>query len=942
MGRSSPSNRSGHRTSRGRGHHSGRKQSSITQYTTKGKTNKQDEHNNNEDGKSINSPPTFPTGHDAQPAIASQMDSDSESHMAATPPDQAEEAAISDRQAHTPKEKRRKKHSRRDDKSPEDNQPNTPSPPRLRKTPRRDLQDQADAGRPLGTLMEEEEEEETTENRNFSSTLQTPLRKNNIQNTKDKQTEIKNHTDTMDEDKRPINEGFRIDLKRRMHADRIPPRRLPNIPRARPTAASLFSNVNGPPRNAVRYQTRVRITPGSNNEQGLVLLAEELFRALFEADPNTQIWPWRPSVSRRAITKDTTDILSYGTAKIYTDRFYPRPRIKTAYLLYFSFYISGTKTEVELKQSAAIQQFMDEHQGMLFKKEIQAVETKQLGWGLYSTPSTDGDRLTKFFQDRYSIAISCRWRPILYQTMENGKAFPTTGPKEERIYALHFETAEEDQHRARTIIQRTYNLRSTDFPLGCNMRHVPHLHDCLSARKQEAVKYLRTRQGTFLASLKSTKIYGVKDYYRTSPTLAGMNLMDLIMSIPNPHKENSTLFLSTGPGMGSESQIVVHYFEKYETVASEIATDLFPFLLSTSVHEDDNEAVRVMRAIERFFQSDVISMAEGRYWNPETLRMVGLDELQLDGLLRGEGGFDEHLQSEPLPPSLQTTTQLEIESLPTFEQEHIERLMHQTDVDSIETFRTKETNHTHTNTAKTDSTTHTGSHYKRKVDEIITPVPTTATLNPTATSISTPSMDSNRHEFSNFLAQYGVLAKGRRKLEELDVHELLHLKQQNVFLSLELLQKLPKIAPNPLKEPETIDLMNIRGSDSSSSSSKDSHREQMDEDDESRESSAGSVAQKTGNLNLQGQPNQPPAQPKDPRTYNHYAALRSSPSSSSDEASTQDPTTSSKTRKHKNSREEEREETQANDNPTAPTFLEQDIYGTPHDSAGESKAGSIT
>ena len=73
----------------------------------------------------------------------------------------------------------------------------------------------------------------------------------------------------------------------------------------------------------------------------------------------------------------------------------------------FGIYLSHSKTTDEITTSPAIQGFKDEFEGLLFKKEIQAPRTRTIGWGVYSTPSTDGNKLQEYFKRQYNLTLSC-------------------------------------------------------------------------------------------------------------------------------------------------------------------------------------------------------------------------------------------------------------------------------------------------------------------------------------------------------------------------------------------------------------------------------------------------------------------------------------------------------------------------------------------------------
>jgi len=539
------------------------------------------------------------------------------------------------------------------------------------------------------------------------------------------------------------------------------------------TTPRTFGGIVQPPTSATRYTANIRVTPELNDEKALALLAQELFEAIVEADDAAMIWPWNPSRTVHPLRKGKIPPVSLTMAQKYLDKYYVRPRVESTYQMWFNFYLSHEKPSREFLDTRSMQQYRQDHAGNIFVKEIQAAETKQIGWMLYSTPSTDGERLQTYFLTVHKVHISCRWRPILYSEDTGGKARVTTGDQESKVFAIHCECAEADQHRARRILQQTYRVDATDFPLNCKMRLVPHIFECRTSRRKRKANYLRTRQRSFLSSLSMTRIYGVQNFYEKSPYLGNNNLLEIIQSITNPINRNQAdttkhkpMFLSARPSNLSQSQLEVHYFRQYEEVATEIASEPYAFLRSTiDIDPDSPDAERTLRALQKYFFTDVIRFSQEKFWNPRVMRIIGMDDIQLDGLAQGDGGFDEFLDAPPLPDELRDET-IALENMPTLEETHIEGMLHHNEVDSIGTFRTQGTSATKVTTTP----------------QIVQP-------SVTETSVSTPTTESGP-TFGDFLIQYGLYAGSRTTFAELDSDEIAHLLLKGAYVPKAAKQKI--------------------------------------------------------------------------------------------------------------------------------------------------------
>ena len=644
------------------------------------------------------------------------------------------------------------------------------------------------------------------------------------------------------------------------------------------------SSVPQPPGHAVRLTGSMRITPTMNEEMALAILAEEFFDCLFNADKTTKIWPWQPTGQTGPLSKDHLPPISYAFARKYIDRFYVRPRVEGSFQLWYGVYISlhSEQTISEFLHHESLQTFKRDHNGVMFVKEIQAATTKQIGWGLYSTPSTDGQRIQEFFQEKYNLTVACRWRPILYSEEKDGKSTVTVGDQESKVFALHFEVAQEDQHRARRILQPIYSVDSKEFPLRCHMRLVPHIFDCQTSRKKKGANFLRSRQRSFLSNLDTTRIHGVQNWDKRSPHLGDSHLLEIIQNLTNPknasHQDprsrSQLLFLGAKPSSIGTSQIDVHYFKQHEEVATEIAAELYAYLRSTmDIDPDDPHALNTLRALQTYFFPDIIQFSQEKIWDPNTLRIIGMEDLQINALVQGEGGFDEFLDDNPIPDDLKDNIMLE--NAPTLEQTHIERLLTRQDVDSVGTFRS------------TATRSHAGA------VPVPTPVPTPVIQPfPSDLSLSTPTTSTastTRSTFTDFMARYGIHAGDRTSMEELDTDELIHLREHGAYIPIEIRHRLPKM-PTPAQSTTSPSMQTALNTTDMSHLPSDSEDEKDSDDDRLPVTHARTWHPTEPNKSKRKVPSadKPSNPPKTTPRTNHYQALRESMETSDEDSGSEE------------------------------------------------------
>ena len=523
----------------------------------------------------------------------------------------------------------------------------------------------------------------------------------------------------------------------------------------------------------------MKVIPNMNSEEGLTALAEEFMEAVFTADPTAKIWPWKSSSRREFRTKQTKHSLSYAMARDYLDRLWVRNNERdrqSGFDLYARVNIQHKGDSETFLSHDGFQHFRDRHRGLIFKQDIQAEDTKNLGHGLYSTPSTDCDNLSTYFRAVYNITIACRWRPtLMVSSMSlNGVTYTVGNKDNEKVMAVHFECDAQDQTRAKHLLQEIYSVRAKDFPLGHKMRFVPHIADCQTAMKRQAVMYLISRQRAFLSSLGSVKIYNTQNQYKQQQILGNQNLMEMIRAIPNPNSPDRPLFLTVAT-VPRTTQLVVHYFKQDDEVASDIAANLYPFFRSVlTTGEGLQIPARVLRKLETFFTMDAIEIGAGKIWDSKSRRIISTEDLHMQDLLFDDDEFSEFMDEVPLPELLKNQSRMEIE-LPQTEI-HVQNLYHNREEDSIGTLRTQTTN---------------TSNLKEP------PQNTLVTTNNTDSSISSPSTNSTT-TFTQYLSQFGVFAADRRGFQELTIDELQHMQSRGAYLPPKSQQRLKEASQKNL------------------------------------------------------------------------------------------------------------------------------------------------
>lgn len=206
------------------------------------------------------------------------------------------------------------------------------------------------------------------------------------------------------------------------------------------------------------------------------------------------------------------------------------------------------------------------------------MKTTIIGWGLYSTPSTDTECLEEYFKNKHQLDMAICWRKVYFWPA--GQKTPILG--DTPVDAIHFEVAQEDATKVTRLLYKIYSTKKKTFPLHFHMRFVPHVSQTEWAHTLASIEHLRNHQITFIASIQSQKIFNVANPGRKHPSLGDQSLLAMIMNIPHMKHSGCLMFLLAKPVWNSDSQVKVHFFSSASGTA-EIATYLLAFL--KSVHQ---------------------------------------------------------------------------------------------------------------------------------------------------------------------------------------------------------------------------------------------------------------------------------------------------------------------------------------------------------------------
>jgi hypothetical protein len=362
-----------------------------------------------------------------------------------------------------------------------------------------------------------------------------------------------------------------------------------------------------------RYTWRIDIPANAETPQkGFAQAVLELWTILKEADDKLILYPWRlrdhgqhKPLSNPAKLPSSKE----GITRYFRDAYF-RPHPGPMYIKVFMGY---SLTDAELGKQT--QHFFGTTNNKncvgIWKSQLQFEDVVTIGWLYRSTPGMSPETISKELFAHTGIQASLRWQMISLDI--RGKM-----DKELEVKALHISVRREDANLAKAKFVRLVfaKHRRSHFIGGSPMRLIPTIKD-LSPANKEKCKWVRQKQGEFLAALLSSEVFDITNIDGQAVGLNGRTLRDLILEIPLKGNTSKQAFLSVDRSFNQSSTKLFYYKNNCSECHNRVST-LLPFLIFTNP--------LLEKGIRGCFSAEANERSKGVKWDPENQEVVTVDD----------------------------------------------------------------------------------------------------------------------------------------------------------------------------------------------------------------------------------------------------------------------------------------------------------------------------
>ena len=274
-----------------------------------------------------------------------------------------------------------------------------------------------------------------------------------------------------------------------------------------------------------RFKTRItfkmKVPSVENPLSAIQSIMQEFIQELRRIDSSAALLPWRSGDSHLTrITKASEIPTSTPKLRKYLKKFYVGQANKEI-TIYPGIHLGHNTEFTEIRER--MQDWLDDGNHAMFYMMLQAEDSSEIGWLLYTTREMDAGAMADEITDLVGVKVGLRWKVI--DIGVKGKI-----PASQKVNALIVEVETkyrwESQQKMTNYFGRD-RKDSSEYPNGVRVRFVKHRKDALNAREQGKLDRLRARQQMFLSKIVSHESWDILqlDYNpgpEGSPTLRQM------------------------------------------------------------------------------------------------------------------------------------------------------------------------------------------------------------------------------------------------------------------------------------------------------------------------------------------------------------------------------------------------------------------------------------
>ena len=285
-----------------------------------------------------------------------------------------------------------------------------------------------------------------------------------------------------------------------------------------------------------RITFRIKIPSVEKPESALVSILKEFLQELRRVDTLAAILPWKSSdsKSKRIVNADDVPTSTTQLCKYLKKFFVGKPNKETT--VYPGIYLGHNTEYNDLREG--LQDWLDAGSHAMFYMMLQAEDSTDIGWLLYTTREMDAGAMADEIADLVGVQVGLRWKVIDINV--KGKI-----PDSQKVNALVVEVETEYRWDAQQQLIQYFGKHRKDiceYPNGVRVRFVKNRRDALNASERGKLDRLRSRQQLFLSKIQSHETWDILQLDYNSGPPGSPTLRQMIMGLTI--NDNTPLFHS--------------------------------------------------------------------------------------------------------------------------------------------------------------------------------------------------------------------------------------------------------------------------------------------------------------------------------------------------------------------------------------------------------------
>lgn len=356
-----------------------------------------------------------------------------------------------------------------------------------------------------------------------------------------------------------------------------------------------------------RVTVKLNIEASDDPKEAILNALNDFFEELTNADGGSALLPWKRSeFAKGKVDGNSAFPTDFSRMKVYVPRLFAGKKDEKM-TIYPNLFIGHALSFQEIRKK--VQPWLSNANNGLFRNMLQAENTSEIGFFLYSCREMDAGALADEIHDVCGFSVGLRWK-----TINNGKR---NIPVKQQVKALIVEVDAKYRHKYQKALVQFYRRTTRDiheYPNGIRLRFVKSWDDAINTTEKKKIEKLRLRQKDFLANIRTTCTYDILDLDssvdrdETLPTLRQM-----IMSIRSGENNAVPLFHSVDLDYTGSGYTFI-YSNNVAMEAECVINTLVPYILHF-FPETENY-------IERMFDDDAVERCEYLKYDSATNQVV--------------------------------------------------------------------------------------------------------------------------------------------------------------------------------------------------------------------------------------------------------------------------------------------------------------------------------